>query len=103
MKSEYFIVLSICIVIPLIKSFSSKINFYRNLPALLFSLAIPFTVFIIWDVYATLKGHWDFNPSYITGWKIFILPVEEVLFFIVIPFCAIFTWEVVKYFYKKHQ
>ncbi|MCX7878666.1 MAG: lycopene cyclase domain-containing protein [Ignavibacteria bacterium] len=101
MKSEYFIVLICCIIVPLMKSFSREINFYRNPASLVISIALPFFIFILWDIYATSRGHWDFNPDYITGYRIYNLPIEEVLFFIVIPFCGLFTWEVVKYFYKK--
>lgn len=101
MKSEYFIVLGAAFVIPFIKSFSKEINFYKPLSRLFLSIGIPFVVFIIWDLIAVSRGHWSFNEKYITGFKILSLPAEEMLFFIIIPFCALFTWEVVKYFMRK--
>jgi lycopene cyclase domain-containing protein len=101
MKIEYFIVLAAAFIIPFIKSFNRELNFYKYPARIFFAIGIPFAVFIVWDWVAASRGHWSFNEIYITGIKIINLPVEEILFFIVIPFCALFTWEVVKYFMRK--
>lgn len=39
---------------------------------------------------------WGFNDNYITGIKISNLPVEEVLFFFVVPYCCVFIYECVR-------
>lgn len=103
MKSEYFIILLASFAIPFIKSFSKELSFYKYPLRLILSLAIPFIVFLLWDVYAAERGHWSFNEKYISGLKIINLPVEEILFFLIIPFCALFTWEVVKYFMRNKR
>jgi len=95
---EYFIVLAVCLAVPLALSGSKELDFYKYPSRLLLAIGLPFILFVIWDIIVTSRGHWSFNPNYTVGFKIFNLPVEEVLFFIVIPFCAIFTWESVKYF-----
>jgi lycopene cyclase domain-containing protein len=101
MELEYLLLLGLVIFIPFVKSFSKEIGFYRNPRRLFFSVGFPFIIFIVWDVYAVSRGHWTFNNDYIIGLKILGLPIEEVLFFTVIPFCALFTWESVKYFMRK--
>jgi lycopene cyclase domain-containing protein len=53
-------------------------------------------VFTLWDWYAVSRGHWSFAPSRVTGWKVFGLPVEELLFFCVVPLAAILTLEAVR-------
>lgn len=98
MKLEYLILLAVCIAAPFILSFSKKLDFYSSPRRLIFSIGVPFILFVIWDVIVTARGHWSFNPAYIIGFRIYNLPIEEILFFIVIPFCGIFTWECVKYF-----
>jgi len=103
LKLEYFILLAVCLAGPAVLSFSPKIGFYKYPLRLIISIALPFTVFLSWDIWATARGHWGFNMDYITGIKIFNLPVEEALFFIIIPFCAIFTWETVKYYTGKKK
>lgn len=98
MKIEYLLLLVICATGPFILSFSKKLVFYKNPRRLVVSILIPFILFVIWDIWAASRGHWGFNEKYVTGFRLFNLPIEEILFFIVIPFCGIFTWECVKYF-----
>jgi len=47
--------------------------------------------FIVWDA-AVTGHHWSFNPAYITGVRAFGLPLEELLFFVAVPFACLFTW-----------
>jgi lycopene cyclase domain-containing protein len=53
--------------------------------------AIPF---LLWDALVT-GAHWHFNPLYVSGIKIINLPIEEILFFITVPFACLFTWEMI--------
>lgn len=54
--------------------------------------------FIIWDIFVTSRGHWSFNSDYTLGIKLFNLPLEEILFFICIPFSSLYLFEVLHYF-----
>ena len=58
------------------------------------------TVYIIWDVIFTRSGIWGFNHSYTRDWYIGGLPVEEWLFFIIVPYCCFFLYEVLRYFVR---
>jgi lycopene cyclase domain-containing protein len=58
-------------------------------------------VFIPWDIGFTRINIWSFNPAYVTGLFIYGLPVEEWLFFFIVPFSCIFIYEVLNYFIKK--
>ena len=54
-------------------------------------------VFIAWDAAAVAAGWWSFDPRYVLAIaRLGNLPVEEVLFFVVIPICAILTFEAVR-------
>jgi lycopene cyclase domain-containing protein len=53
-------------------------------------------VFVLWDVVAIANHLWTYNPAYVTGVNIpFRMPIEEVLFFLVIPLCALLTYNAV--------
>jgi len=54
-------------------------------------------VFVLWDLAAIAAGHWDFDPGQTTGIVLpFGLPLEELLFFLVVPVCAILGFEAVR-------
>lgn len=60
------------------------------------------TGFLLWDAYAISQRHWKFDPAQIVG--IFGpagIPLEEFLFFLVVPIAAIMTLEAVRTV-KKH-
>ena len=47
-------------------------------------------LFLIWDYFFTKAGIWGFNDNYCLGINIFKMPIEEWLFFLIIPFCSLF-------------
>ena len=57
--------------------------------------------FIVWDVIFTRRGVWGFNPDYITGARLFSLPLEEVLFFFCIPYACLFTYFALNHLMEK--
>jgi len=67
-------------------------------PKRLLLTIVPVVVpFLIWDAYAISQGHWDFDESRILG--VYLpadIPLDELLFFIVIPFASILTLEAVR-------
>lgn len=52
--------------------------------------------FLVWDFYAIERGHWWFDEQRVTGLSIGILPIEELLFFIIVPIAALLTFEAVR-------
>jgi len=99
--SEYMAVLVLSLLVPFAFSFYPPLGLYRKPKALVSTLTLIVLIFGSWDVFATLRGHWSFAPAKVWGIRVVNLPLEEVLFFAVIPFCCIFTWEALGYILKK--
>lgn len=99
----YFIILLISLAGPFALSFDKKVHFYKKwryaLPAILF----PALLYILWDRWFTGMNVWSFNPEYITGVWIFGLPIEEVLFFFIVPYCCIFIYECVRTYFPDME
>jgi len=73
-------------------SFHPSLRFYKNWPALFPAVILTGGVFIAWDIYFTHLKIWGFNAAYLTGIHIGNLPVEEVFFFVCIPYSCVFTY-----------
>ncbi len=97
----YLLINFLAILVPLIKSFDPRVNFYKQWRYLLPSLGIVGAFFIAWDIVFTNWGIWGFNPRYLSGIEIINLPLGEWLFFITIPYCCLFVYEVTNYYVKQ--
>jgi lycopene cyclase domain-containing protein len=57
--------------------------------------------YIIWDIIATHTLVWKFNPQYLLGINIINLPIEEYMFFIVVPYACLFIYACLKAYWPK--
>ncbi|WP_256005353.1 lycopene cyclase domain-containing protein [Pedobacter deserti] len=101
MNYAYLLIDFFTIIVPFIYSFHPKLNFYKTWRAFFPAVAATGLVFICWDIYFTSIGVWGFNPRYLIGWQVGNLPVEEMLFFLCIPYSCVFTFHCLNLFIKK--
>jgi lycopene cyclase domain-containing protein len=92
---QYLIVLAACVAITLpLETFGAGV--YRRARRAVRAVLPVATVFLLWDEVAIAAHVWTYNPAYITGLNVPVhLPIEEVLFFVVIPLCALLTYNAV--------
>lgn len=92
----------ICTILgPLALSFDKKVHFHTYFSSLFKSIFPISFIFIIWDILFTKNQIWGFTKEYISTIKLVNLPIEEVLFFILVPFACVFIYEVVKYYFPN--
>lgn len=79
-----------------------KVRVLRRIKRALLSIIPVGIFFIIWDAVAIKNSHWSFDKKQILGiYGPFHIPLEEYLFFLVVPLAAIMTIEAVRTV-KKH-
>jgi lycopene cyclase domain-containing protein len=82
----------------LAQSFERRIRFVRFWPGVFLGTLAMWVLFVPWDMWFTASNAWGFNEKFITGIHLGNLPIEEWLFFIVVPFACAFIYEVLNYF-----
>ncbi|GMA18039.1 lycopene cyclase domain-containing protein [Arsenicicoccus piscis] len=94
-RFQYLLLMGGCVLITLPLEWVLGARVYRRPVALLAALTPVVIVFVVWDVVGIIRQHWSYNPQFVTGWRIGLMPVEELVFFIVIPICGLLTYEAV--------
>lgn len=90
----YLAVMAGCAVVTLPLEFVIKARVYARWRRLLLTLIPVLAVFLTWDVLAIHAHEWSYRR--LTGIRIGNLPIEELVFFVVIPICSILTVEAVR-------
>lgn len=82
-------------IFPFLFGFIPKPSFYKAMPGV-FLANLPVTLlFILWDIWFTHRGVWGFSEHYTLGSGLLGLPMEECLFFIIIPLsCTFIYWSI---------
>jgi len=94
----YLLIMLFSLAGPLALSFDGRVNFYKKWKFALQAGIIVAIPFVVWDSLFTKHSFWGFNSERILGVKFFDLPIEEISFFIVIPFCCVFIAELLSFF-----
>lgn len=83
-----------CLAITLPLEFIFKARVYRRFLRALQAILVTAVLFSIWDIIAIQFDLWTYSPEFTTGiMLLFNYPLEELLFFLAIPLCAILTFE----------
>jgi lycopene cyclase domain-containing protein len=97
MHWTYLLILGACVVGTLPLEFALGTRVYARWRRLVAAVLPVALVFAVWDVLAIRGGWWHYDTRYLVGVTLpGRLPVEELLFFVVVPVCAVLTLEAVR-------
>lgn len=99
MKGLYLLLMVFTFIGPFSRAFEPRIRYIGQTKHLLAGTVFMMALFIPWDVVKTATGVWGFNPIYLVGPSLWGLPIEEWLFFIVVPWATFFIYEVLQLFF----
>jgi lycopene cyclase domain-containing protein len=93
----YLAVLAACLLSAVWLEPVLRVGVLRQWPRLLRTLVPVALVFAVWDIAAIAAGQWSYDPAQLSGIVLpGRLPLEEVLFFLVVPLCSILGFEAVR-------
>lgn len=99
MREFTYLLFNLVVLLPvLVLSVKTDVKPHRHWRAFSAALLLVSLPFVVWDSWAASAGHWMFNTDYVTGWYVFNLPIEEILFFVTVPFAMLYVWGVIKKF-----
>lgn len=92
-RYQYLWLMAGCLAITLPLEWLLNARVYRRPRRLLGALVPVVLLFTLWDILGIRRGHWTYSPTYTTGLDLpFGVPIEEVVFFVVIPICGLLTY-----------
>jgi lycopene cyclase domain-containing protein len=98
-RFAYVAILAGCTAVSVILDVVLRLRVYarwRRLVAAVIPVAVVFTG---WDLFAVSRHEWSFTRRWISGLQLASrLPIEEFVFFVVVPICAVATYEAVRHY-----
>ena len=92
----YLAVLAACLVVTLPLELVLHARVYARWKRLVLTVVPVLAVFVTWDAYAISRHEWAFSRALTLGFSVGNVPVEELLFFVVVPICSVLTYEAVR-------
>jgi len=101
--SYYGYILLFSFLGPLALSFDKKVAYYKSVRHLIIPIVLVSGLFLIWDQWFTEKGIWGFTIAHTAHIFLGKLPLEEILFFVVVPYNCMFIFEVIGVYFQPQN
>jgi lycopene cyclase domain-containing protein len=93
----YLALLAGCLLVTAPLELVLRVRVYARWRRLLVAVLPVLVVFVVWVLYAIAQGHWDYSDARTLGVRLpGGIPLEEVLFFLVVPICSVLALEAVR-------
>jgi len=92
----YLALLAGCLVVTAPLELVLRVRVYARWRRLLLALVPELVVFLAWEAYAIAHHHWGYDAAQVLPVRIGGMPPEELLFFLVVPVCAVLAFEAVR-------
>jgi len=93
---EYLIILISVFLICAVAKWRLKLQLFRSLKEALTVIGSLFIIGSVWDSFSIFRGYWVFNKEFFVGITIGLMPLEEYLFMLVIPFMTLVVYRIAR-------
>lgn len=93
---SYLSILFVLLIVTFFLETKFRIHLFSSRKERIIIPLIFFFIGVVWDTYAVWSGHWFFSREKLLGIYIGILPLEEYLFFVIVPYAVITIYKVLK-------
>lgn len=100
---EYLIILIALLLAALVLEKTHHIHLYHNRKERLEVVGLFFVIGVLWDTFAIWRGHWVFPPGNNLGIVIGLMPLEEYLFALIIPYFVITIYKLVDSKFRRRK
>ncbi len=93
---EYLLILISVFLICLAAKWKFKLQLFRSTRE---AFVVMFSLFAIgsaWDSFAIYRGYWSYNRQFYVGISLGLMPLEEYLFMLVVPFLTFVVYAIVR-------
>ncbi len=90
---SYLSILIIIFLLTLFFEFKFRIHLYHSMKE---RIAVTLTILLfsmLWDYYAVSHSHWVYPGTGIVGFRLFGLPIEDFLFFLIVPYAVLTVYK----------
>ncbi len=85
-RMEYLGILLFWFIVSAAIQYRYRIKVYSNVKQMVVTVGFFLMVGITWDIMGVVRGHWMFGFENLTGIKVGVLPLEELLFMLIVPY-----------------
>ena len=86
---EYLVILISVFLVSMVLKLKYKIQLFKSAKKGLLLAVLLLVIGGLWDSYAILRGYWSFEEEFFIGIDIGVMPLEEYLFMLIIPFLVL--------------
>ena len=95
-RFEYILILLFWLIVSAAIHYRYRLQLYQSVKQMVVSVGVFFIIGLAWDLIGIARGHWFFQYENLIGVSIGILPLEEILFFLIVPYAILVFYKFIE-------
>ena len=93
LRMEYLIILLFWLIVAAAIHYHYRLRLYKNVRQMVVTVGFYFIVGVAWDIIGASREHWTFGHENLIGIRLGVLPIEELLFMLIVPYGILVFYE----------